>query len=71
MKVIALEKFEYANKLHMPGDELDTDDDEHARLLVLAKRVRLPMAEAALEAETDDEKPKKQRYRTRDMRPRG
>ena len=40
MKVVAIDRFEYASKLRLPGDEFDTDNDEHARLLELAKRVR-------------------------------
>ena len=59
MRVVAIDRFEYANQLRLPGDEFDTDDDEHARLLVLAKRVKIRDMEA-------DNRPK--RYRTRDLR---
>ena len=65
MKVIAVDRFEYANKLRLPGEEFDTDNDEHARVLMLAKRVQL-IDQRDLKA--DDDKPKKKHYRTRDLR---
>jgi len=67
MRVVALNKFEYANRLRLPGDEFDTDNDEHARVLVLAQRVKLAEADnvksRALKAEG-----KTNRYRHRAMR---
>jgi hypothetical protein len=69
MRVVALNKFEYANKLRLPGEEFDTDNDEHARVLVLAERVKLAepkdniIQNRALKADA-----KQNRYRHRAMR---
>jgi hypothetical protein len=63
MRVVAIDRFEYASKLRLPGDEFDTDNDEHARLLVLAQRVKY-LETRDMKADTD--KPK--RYRTRALR---
>ncbi len=66
MRVVALQRFEYANKLRLPGDEFDTDTDEHARLLALVQRVEIApdiISTRALKADSG-----KQRYRHRAMR---
>lgn len=79
MKVVALEKFEYANKLRMPGDSFDTDNDEHARLLALAKRVKIATVETRHLKAGDESLPenaatehaavnKRNRYSTRRLR---
>lgn len=69
MRVIAIDRFEYANKLRMPGDEFDTDNDEHARVLELAKRVRLaPEDYVSREMQADDARkpnPYRDKYRNR------
>jgi hypothetical protein len=68
MKVIAIDRFEYANKLRLPGDEFDTDNDEHARLLVLAERVKLAEPKDVIETRALKADAKRNRYRHRAMR---
>lgn len=71
MRVVAIDRFEYANKLRLPGEEFETDNDEHARLLEIAKRVK-PAETRALKS--DDELPehsgsnKRNRYGTRRLK---
>ena len=66
MRVVAIDRFEYANKLRLPGDEFDTDNEDHARLLVLARRVKY-LDDRSLTAEKSE---RKNRYARRDMRAR-
>ena len=68
MRVIAIDRFEYANKLRLPGDEFDTDNDEHARVLELARRVRLAPDDyvgRAMKAEERKPNPYRDKYRNR------
>ena len=39
MRVVALNRFEYANKLRLPGDEFDTTSQADADILEIAKQV--------------------------------
>lgn len=67
MRVVALNKFEYANKLRMPGDEFDTTSDKDAEILQIAQQVKIvPLQTRDLKA--DEDRPKKKHYRTRDLR---
>jgi hypothetical protein len=68
MKVVALNRFEYANKLRLPGEEFDTDNDEHARVLVLAERVKLAEPKDIIEGRALKADAKRNRYRHRAMR---
>ena len=64
MRVRALEKFEYANKLRLPGEEFDTDNDAHADVLALARRVeKVTVQTRDMKADTG-----RPRYRHRAMR---
>ena len=64
MRVRALERFEYANKLRLPGDEFDTDNDAHADVLALARRVeKVTVQTRDMKADTG-----RPRYRHRAMR---
>jgi hypothetical protein len=74
MRVIAIDKFEYANKLRLPGEEFDTDSDKHAELLQLAQRVKI-VETRTREMKTDDDDalpeklaPEKRRYNTRRLK---
>lgn len=82
MRVTALNKFEYANKLRMPGDEFETTSEKDADILILAQQVRKAPERAetrAMKAEeeqppmtTENSKPitpaRKNRYQTRHLR---
>ena len=64
MRVRALERFEYANKLRLPGEEFDTDNDAHADVLALARRVeKVTVNTRDMKADTG-----RPRYRHRAMR---
>jgi hypothetical protein len=64
MRVVALNRFEYANKLRLPGDEFETDSDKDAEILQIAQQVKIvPLETRELRAD-DDDKPKR-RYNTR------
>jgi hypothetical protein len=67
MKVVALNRFEYANKLRLPGDEFDTTSDKDAEILQVAQQVKI-VETRELRADDDDGKPKQRRYNTRRMR---
>jgi hypothetical protein len=68
MRVVALNRFEYANKLRLPGEEFETDNDEHARVLVMAERVRLAEPKDILESRALKADAKRNRYHHRAMR---
>jgi hypothetical protein len=68
MRVVALNRFEYANKLRLPGEEFETDNDEHARVLVLAERVKLAQPKDTIENRALKADGKPNRYRHRAMR---
>jgi hypothetical protein len=83
MRVVALEKFEYANQLRQAGDEFDTTSEKDAEILVLAKKVKQAPARVETRAMKAEEqppmttensspltppKPDKKRYTRRDMR---
>lgn len=78
MRVIALNKFEYANKTRLPGEEFETTSDKDAEILQIAQQVKIQNAPAAkvetrvLKAEEKQEQiasdPKKKYYRRRDLR---
>jgi hypothetical protein len=83
MRVVALEKFEYANQLRLAGDEFDTTSEKDAEILVLAKKVKQAPALAETRAMKAEEQPpmntdngsaltppkqNKKRYMRRDMR---
>jgi hypothetical protein len=68
MRVVALNKFEYANKLRLPGEEFDTDNDEHARVLVMAERVKLAEPKDNIQNRALKADAKQNRYRHRAMR---
>lgn len=80
MRVVALNKFEYANVLRQPGDEFDTTSDKDADILILAQQVKRASEKQVLESramKAEDDKasetphavnhPKK-KYMRRDMR---
>jgi hypothetical protein len=67
MRVVALNRFEYANKLRLPGEEFDTDNDEHARVLMLAARVK-PAEPKDIEGRALKADSGRNRYRHRAMR---
>jgi hypothetical protein len=74
MRVVALNKFEYANKLRLPGEEFDTDSDKDAEILQIAQRVKI-VETATRQLKADDDSPRntatseaainKRRYNTR------
>jgi hypothetical protein len=63
MRVVAVNRFEYANKLRLPGDEFDTESERDAELMILAQQVK-KIDTRMMQADKD--KPK--RYRHRAMR---
>jgi hypothetical protein len=68
MKVRALERFEYANTLRLPGDEFDTDTDAHAEILALARRVEIVPDDKVITTRDMNVEAKRNRYRHRAMR---
>jgi hypothetical protein len=67
MKVVALNRFEYANKLRLPGEQFDTTSDKDAEILQLAQQVKIVEVETRDLKADDDGKPKPRRYQTRRM----
>ena len=68
MRVRALERFEYANKLRLPGEEFDTDNDAHADVLALARRVEKVTAQKPLDTRDMKADTGRPRYRHRAMK---
>jgi hypothetical protein len=62
MRVVAVNRFEYAKKLRLPGDEFDTDSESDAEALLLAQQVK-KIDHRSMQA--DEAKPKPRRYNTR------
>jgi hypothetical protein len=68
MRVRALERFEYAAVLRLPGDEFDTDSVAHAEILALARRVEIVPDGKVITTRHMTAEAKRNRYRHRAMR---
>ncbi|WP_395066179.1 hypothetical protein [Paraburkholderia silvatlantica] len=72
MKMIATKSFSYAGKSRRPGDEFEVADRD-VRVLTAVKRVKpappsRPVTRDMAPEQADEGKPRKGRYRRRDVR---
>ena len=68
MRVVALNRFEYANKLRLPGDEFDTTSEADADILELAQQVIKVSAKQPLDTRDMRTDSRRSRYRHRALR---